>query len=156
MSSPEPTSRDGASEPIGGAGHAIRVVIADDHDVVLEYLRAVLDSDGDFEVVGEARNVAEARLAVRQQRPAVLVLDINMPGESTLDAIPDLRTEFPRTQIVVLTMHEEPAFAHAALTGGALGYVLKDAAVQELADAVRSAAASESHVSASVRLGTES
>jgi two-component system response regulator NreC len=76
----------------------------------------------------------------------VLVLDLNMPGGSSLEAIPLLRQEAPETQIVVLTMQQEPAFAREALAAGALGYVLKEAADEELVGAVRSAAAGERYL----------
>jgi two-component system response regulator NreC len=76
----------------------------------------------------------------------VLVLDLNMPGGSSLDAIPVLRNEAPETQIVILTMQEEPAFARQALSAGAIGYVLKEAADAELVEAVRRAAAGETYL----------
>jgi len=76
----------------------------------------------------------------------VLVLDLNMPGESSLEAIPSIREEFPDTQIVVLTMQTEPVYARRALSDGVLGYVLKEAADNELVDAVRAAAAGESYL----------
>jgi two-component system response regulator NreC len=76
----------------------------------------------------------------------VLVLDLNMPGRSSLEAIPAIREESPDTQIVVLTMQREPAFARKALGAGALGYVLKDAADDELVQAVRGAAVGESYL----------
>src|SRR5436305_9388828 len=121
----------------------IRIVLADDHAVVRSGLRMLLDSDLQFEVVAEAGDVEAARRYVRGHRPAVLVLDLNMPGASSLDAIPVLREESPDTQIVVLTMQEEPAFARRALAAGAIGYVLKEAAEDELVEAVRRAAAGE-------------
>jgi two-component system, NarL family, response regulator NreC len=75
----------------------------------------------------------------------VLVLDLNMPGGSSLEAIPAIREEAPETHVVVLTMQKEPAFAREALSAGALGYVLKEAADDELVEAVRRAAAGETH-----------
>ena len=78
--------------------------------------------------------------------PDVLVLDLNMPGGSSLDAIPIIRAESPDTEIVVLTMQQEPAFAREALREGALGYVLKEAADEELVEAVRRAAVGESYL----------
>ncbi len=114
----------------------IPVVLADDHHVVRSGLRVLLQSDGRFEVLGEAGSVAETIATVRACRPRVLVLDLNMGGESSLDAIPALRADVPETQIVVLTMQENPAFAQAALRAGAVGYVLKDAADSELMNAV--------------------
>lgn len=114
----------------------ITVVLADDHRVVRSGLRALLESDGRFSVLDEAGDVPETLVKVRACRPRVLVLDLNMGGVSSLDAIPQLRAETPDTQIVVLTMQENPAFAQAALRAGALGYVLKEAADAELMTAV--------------------
>jgi two-component system response regulator NreC len=76
----------------------------------------------------------------------VLIVDLNMPGGSTLEALPALRADFPDTQIVVLTMQQETAFAREALGAGALGYVLKEAADEELVQAVRNAARGESYL----------
>ena len=106
----------------------------------------LLDSESDFEVVAEASDVESARRYVRGHHPDVLVLDLNMPGGSSLQAIPEIRAESPETQIVILTMQQEPAFAREALGGGALGYVLKEAADDELVEAVRRAAAGESYL----------
>src|SRR6185437_15570961 len=114
-----------------GGSDAISVVLADDHQVVRSGLRVLLESDGRFDVVGEAGDVAGTVRTVCTARPRVLVLDLNMGGESSLDAIPQLRADVPETQIVVLTMQENPAFAQAALRAGAVGYVLKDAADSE-------------------------
>ena len=125
---------------------SIRVVIADDHSVVLRGLRQILDDDGDFEVVAEALDLDAARRHVRGHRPDVLVLDLNMPGGSSLDGIPEIRAESPDTQIVVLTMQDEPAYARRALSAGALGYVLKDAAEEELIEAIRRATAGDTYL----------
>ena len=119
---------------------AVKIVIADDHAVVRSGLRMLLDSEAGFEVVAEAGDVDSARRYVRGHHPAVLVLDLNMPGGSSLEAIPGLREEFPETEIVVLTMQDDPAFAREAMRAGALGYVLKEAADAELVEAVRDAA----------------
>lgn len=116
------------------------VVIADDHAVVRSGLRMLLDAEPDFEVVAEAGDVDSAVRYVRGHKPAVLILDLNMPGEPSLPAIPRLREEFPETQVVVLTMQNDPAFAREAMRAGALGYVLKEAADAGLVEAVRMAA----------------
>jgi two-component system, NarL family, response regulator NreC len=136
---------------------AIRIVLADDHAVVRSGLRLLLDAEPDFEVVAEAGDVEAARRYVRGHHPNVLVLDLNMPGGSSLEAIPLIREQAPATQIVVLTMQEEPAFARHALAGGAIGYVLKDAADDELVEAVRRAAAGETYLNPSLgaRLAAE-
>ncbi len=133
---PEQTTRAQRSE----RDPPITVVLADDHKVVRSGLRLLLESEQHFEVLAETGDVAGTVDAVIGLRPRVLVLDLNMGGESALDAIPGLRADAPETQIVVLTMQDNPAFAQAALRAGALGYVLKDAADSELMSAVELAA----------------
>ncbi|HJS96333.1 MAG TPA: response regulator transcription factor [Solirubrobacteraceae bacterium] len=124
----------------------IRIVIADDHAVVRRGLRQVLEAETGFEVVAEAANLDDARRYVRGHHADVLVLDLNMPGGSSLDHIPGIRTEFPDTQIVVLTMQNEPAYARQALSAGALGYVLKEAAEEELVEAIKRAAVGDTYL----------
>ena len=126
-------------------GHTT-IVIADDHSVVRSGLRMLLDAEPDFEVVAEAGDIDSARRYVRGHKPAILILDLNMPGDPSLPAIPELRKEFPNTQIVVLTMQDDPAFAREAMRAGALGYVLKEAADAELVEAVRVAAAGSTYL----------
>lgn len=118
----------------------IRIVIADDHQVVRSGLRMLLDAEPDFEVVAEAGDVGAATRANLGYKPDVLVLDLNMPDGSSLPAIPKMLSDSPATSIVVLTMQEDPAFAREALQAGARGYVLKEAADTELVEAVRVAA----------------
>lgn len=124
----------------------IEIVIADDHAVVRRGLKMLLEVEQDFDVVAEAGDVDGARRYVRGHKPTVLVLDLNMPGGSSLEAIPEIRQDSPNTQIVVLTMQQEPAFARHALSAGAIGYVLKEAADDELVEAVRRAARGESYL----------
>jgi two-component system response regulator NreC len=119
------------------------IVLADDHTVVRNALRLLLDAESDFEVVAEAGDADTAVRYVRGHRPTVLILDLNMPGRSSLDAVADIRAASPETEIVVLTMQNEPAFARRALQAGVRGYVLKEAADAELVQAVRSAAAGD-------------
>jgi two-component system response regulator NreC len=117
-----------------------KIVIADDHRVVRSGLRMLLDREEGFEVVAEAGDVADARRYVRAYHPDVLILDLNMPGDPSLPAIPNVLEESPGTRVVVLTMQEDPAFAREALQSGASGYVLKEAADEELVHAVQAAA----------------
>ena len=128
----------------------IRIVLADDHAVVRSGLRLLLDSEADFEVVAEAGEAQSARRYVRGHHPAVLVLDLNMPGGSSLEAIPVIRAESPETQIVVLTMQDDPEYAREALAGGAMGYVLKEAADAELVEAVRRASCGQGYLNPSL------
>jgi two-component system response regulator NreC len=124
----------------------IRIVLADDHPVVRVGLKTLLETEPGFEVVAEAATTADAARYVRGHHPQVLILDLNMPGESGLELIPRLRQEAPATAIVVLTMQRDPAFARQALSAGALGYVIKDAADGELVMAVRHAVKGESYL----------
>jgi two-component system, NarL family, response regulator NreC len=122
------------------ASSTVKIVLADDHAIVRSGLRMLLDAEPDLEVVAEAGDVPTAIRYVRAHRPRVLILDLNMPGEPSLPAIPLVREEAPDTEIVVLTMQNDPAFAREALRGGAVGYVLKEAADAQLVEAVRLAA----------------
>ena len=119
---------------------SIRIVVADDHQVVRAGLKLLLDAEEDFEVVAEAGDVASASRTVLGYKPDVVVLDLNMPDGSSLPAIPKMLSDSPGTRVVVLTMQEDPAFAREALQAGARGYVLKEAADSELVEAVRTAA----------------
>jgi two-component system, NarL family, response regulator NreC len=122
------------------------VVIADDHTVVRQGLRMLIDNEEGLQVIAEAGTVPDAERMARAHRPTVLVLDLNMPGGSSLEAIPRLREQAPDTAIVVLTMQDDPAFARQALQSGALGFVLKEAADEELLEAVRLAADGDTYL----------
>ncbi len=124
----------------------ITIVIADDHQVVRAGLRLLLEAEEGFRVIAEAGDVATTERRVTAYHPQVLILDLTMPGESSLPAIPRLRSSAPDTQIVVLTMQNDPAFAREALRAGAVGYVLKEAADDELIQAVRLAAAGRTYL----------
>ena len=122
------------------------IVLADDHAVVRTALRMLLESEPGFEVVAEAGDAPNAIRYVRGHKPDVLILDLNMPGPSSLDSIPEIKEASPDTQIVILTMQAETGFARQALQAGVVGYVLKEAADDELIQAVRSAAAGETYL----------
>src|SRR3954451_9285270 len=135
------------SPSAAAANDTITIVLADDHHVVRTGLRLLLDAEDGFAVIGEAADAEAALRSVLGHKPSVLVLDLNMPGETTsLDAIPLVRERSPATAVVVLTMQEDPSFARHALRAGAAGYVLKDSANAELVEAVRRAAAGEAHL----------
>jgi DNA-binding NarL/FixJ family response regulator len=119
----------------------VSIVIADDHAMVRSGLRVLLDSEPDLSVVAEAGDVVSAIECARAHRPAVVVLDLNMPGEPSLPAIPRFLEAAPGTAIVMLTMQAEPAYAREALSAGASGYVVKTSAEADLVEAVRAAAA---------------
>ena len=122
------------------------IVVADDHAVVRSGLRLLLDAEPELEVIAEAGDMPDAIRMVQAHRPTVLVLDLNMPGGSGLDAITTLSASTPESAIVVLTMQDDPAFARRALQNGALAFVLKEAADDELLEAVRAAARGETYL----------
>jgi two-component system, NarL family, response regulator NreC len=128
-----------------GSGARITVVLADDHPVVRRGLRTVLEEAG-LELVAEAADTAEARRKVLGYKPDVLVLDLSMPGGSSLEAIPGLLEISPETAIVILTMHDEPALVREALRAGARAFVLKEAADAELVDAIFAASAGDRYL----------
>jgi two-component system response regulator NreC len=126
------------------------IILADDHAVVRKGLRLLIDAEPGLQVVAEAGTVPDALMKTRAHRPGVLILDLNMPGGSSLEAIPQLREETPATAIVVLTMQNDPAFARKALQAGAAGFVLKEAADDELLEAIRQAASGGTYLNPSL------
>ncbi|MGZ4179810.1 MAG: response regulator transcription factor [Solirubrobacteraceae bacterium] len=135
--------------------HPIRIVLADDHVSVRRNLRQLLDREDGMTVVAEAADLSSAARHVRAHRPHVLLLDLEMPGGSSLETIARLRCVVPDTETVVLTMEPSPIFARQALEAGAVGFVLKDRADDELPQAVRMAADGEEYVSPRVTAGLE-
>ncbi|MBE0595256.1 MAG: response regulator transcription factor [Gemmatimonadales bacterium] len=116
---------------------SIRVLVADDHAVVREGIRAVLASTPDFEVVGEAGDGADALARALELEPDVLVLDLSMPKMSGLTVAERLRAEHSAMRVLILSMHDHPEYVLQAVRAGASGYVLKDAQPDELRAAVR-------------------
>jgi DNA-binding NarL/FixJ family response regulator len=139
-----PAAQDGS---LAVENAPIRVVLADDHAMMLRSLQMVLEGERNIQVIAEASDLASVTRHVGDGHPDVLVLDLSLPDGSSLHAIGELREQAPDTQIVVLTMDENPVFAQRALGAGALGYILKELADQELAQAVRAAARGEEYVS---------
>jgi two-component system response regulator NreC len=136
-----------------GAGGPITIVLVDDHSVVRAALKALLDGRPEFEVVGEAGDIASARAAVAASRPRVLVLDVNLPDGLAVEALPSLREEAPETEIVLLTMERDASLARRAMEAGARGYLFKDAAHLDLVEAVSHAAESRDYLSPAVAAG---
>ena len=128
----------------------VSIIIVDDHAMVRSGLRLLLESAGGFSVVAEAGDVDAALRCAEQHLPDIVLLDINMPGRPSLPAIPELLAAAPGAAVVVMTMQDEPAYARAALTAGASGYVLKEAAEVELLEAVRAAAAGGTYLNPSL------
>jgi DNA-binding NarL/FixJ family response regulator len=125
---------------------SIRVLIVDDHAVVRSGLRLLLDAEEDIEPVGEAGNARDAVFQARALKPDVILLDIVMPEQTGLDALPQLMHENPGAKVLVLSMQDEPRYVREAFAGGASGYVLKEAADTEVVAAVREVAAGGRYV----------
>jgi two-component system response regulator NreC len=129
------------SHTVSTSPEPIATVIADDHAIVRDGLRNVLErTSGEFTVAAEAYDMPSTLAALRSHRPQLLIVDVTMPGGSSITSLPELRDEFPDLAIVVLTMHEDPGYARAALQAGAHGFVLKQAEPDELLRAFRVAA----------------
>jgi NarL family two-component system response regulator YdfI len=129
---------------------SITILIADDHDVVRDGLRLILESEDDFEVVGEAANGAEAVRLCGELNPHVVLMDLRMPGMDGLTAIKHIRQQQPDTNIVILTTYNEDALMLDGLRSGARSYLLKDTKRQVLFDTLRAAARGESLLSQDV------
>ena len=114
----------------------IKVILADDHTLVREGLRRILEGARDFEVVGEGCDGPTTLSLVRERDAQVLVLDLSMPGRSGVDLIKQIKGEKPALRILVLTMHGEHQYAVRAFKAGASGYLTKESASAELVDAV--------------------
>ncbi|MEZ4680407.1 MAG: response regulator transcription factor [Caldilineaceae bacterium] len=115
----------------------IRIVLADDHAVLRAGLTALLNAEEDMVVIGEAGNGSDCIQIVKEQQPDVVLLDLNMPQMSGLDALPELHRVAPQSHILVLTMHDDESYLRQVLATGGSGYVLKQAADSELLTAIR-------------------
>jgi two-component system response regulator NreC len=118
----------------------IRIVVVDDHAVVRSGLKLLLAAEEDLEVVGEAGDARGAVFEVRAQKPDIVLLDVVMPGESGIEAVPKLLHDAPDARIVVLSMQDDPSYVRQAFAAGASGYVLKEAADAEVVEAIRQVA----------------
>lgn len=125
----------------------ITIVLCDDHQVVIEGLKAMLAHEADLQVVGEAHDGLEVLPVVEQLRPQVLVVDLMMPGLSGLEVVRQIGSKHRDTKIVVLSMHPSEAYVVDAFRGGASAYVLKQAPGPELVRAIRAVAAGERYLS---------
>ncbi len=125
-------------------GPPARVLIADDHALVREGLRAVLEAEGAIEVVGEARDGEEAVGLCAELSPDVVLMDVRMPGVDGLEATRRIKRGMPRVSVVMVTMHDNPDYLLEAVRAGAAGYVLKDSSGERIAEAVQKTLAGES------------
>lgn len=139
------TSQDGS-----GGDHTITVVLADDHELVRDGIRMVLEAEPDIEVVAQASDAESAARYVLGHKPSILVLDLSMPGRPSLEMMPQITENSPETAVIVVTMQNEPAFAKQALQSGARGFVVKQSAASELVSAVRTVLDGETYINPSL------
>jgi two-component system, NarL family, response regulator NreC len=121
-------------------GAPITIVIADDHAVVRQGLRLLLEAEDDLAVVGETSDIAQTCAVLREHTPVVVLLDLHMGRDLSLTSLFELRSASPGTAVVILTMDDDPAFVAPAWNAGAAGYVLKEASRSELVRAIRTVA----------------
>ena len=124
----------------------VTVVLADDHELVRDGIRMVLEAEDDIEVVAQAADAETAARYVLGHKPTILVLDLSMPGRPSLELMPEIIESSPSTSVIVVTMQNEPAFARRALQAGAKGFVIKQSAADELMAAVRAVLAGQTYI----------
>lgn len=122
-------------EPL--TGEPIRVILAEDHALVREGTRHLLEASGEIVVVGEATNGEEAVAAVAHHRPDVAIIDIGMPGINGIEATRRIKASHPQVSVLILTVHDDDQFIFAVIEAGAAGYMLKDVQGDELVEAVK-------------------
>lgn len=123
------------------------IVLADDHRVVRQGLRALLQAEPEFRLIGEAGDGLDAARLVGQLQPDVLVLDLMLPGVSGLEVTRQVQQLSPRTHVLILSMHADEAYVLEALKNGATGYILKDSSAADLIQAVREVAVGRRYLS---------
>jgi two-component system response regulator NreC len=129
---------------------SIRILLADDHTILRRGLRLLLERESDFGIVAEASNGREAVDAVAREAPDVVIMDIAMPSMNGIEATKRICHEFPKTAIIILSVHSDEAYILRALKAGARGYLLKDSAENDLIQAVRVVAAGKAYFSPAV------
>lgn len=122
-----------------GEFDTIRVMVVDDHDMVREGLAVLLRGYKDLTLVADAKTGAEALRLIERQQPDVVLMDLVMPGISGVELTHEVRRRFPAVQIVALTSFKDESYVHDALQAGAIGYLMKDASIDQIADAIRAA-----------------
>jgi len=134
----------------GGKSDSIKVMLVDDHEVVLEGLIRILEKQGGIQIVSVAGSAEDALEKLERFPPDVIVVDIQLPGMNGIELIKRIKKSHPEIEAITLTVFDDEQFARQAIKAGAIGYVIKDAAKDELVKAVRSAAKGETLISTSV------
>ena len=126
---------------------SIRILLADDHKIVRDGLRTLIEKETGMEVIGEAENGRRALKIAQKIRPNVVIMDVTMPDMNGIEATRKMLTEVPGVKVIALSMHSDRRFVLGMLEAGASGYLMKDCAFDELAKAVRSVATGQTYLS---------
>lgn len=129
---------------------SIRILLADDHELVRAGFRSLLEKQPDMEVIGEARDGREAVRAARDQKPNVVVMDLAMPGLGGIEATRQIAADLPGVKVLCLSMHRDRRWVLPVLEAGGAGYLIKDSALEELAKAIRAVMAGQTYLSSAV------
>ena len=125
----------------------IKILIADDHSIIRSGLKKILKEESDISVVAEASNYKEVFEELLKQIPDVLLLDISMPGRDGLDILKEVKSNYPKLKVLMLSMHPEDRYAVRAIKSGASGYVSKESATEELVNAIRMVSSGSKYLS---------
>lgn len=136
--------------PAPQSGRTIRILLVEDHAILRDGLRALLEIEPDFEIAGDVGDGLQASAAVQELQPSLVISDITLPGCSGIQLIRDLRRAHPETRVLVLTAHNTEEYIRAALNAGAHGYVLKDSGRLDLLQAIRTVVAGGQFLGAAV------
>lgn len=139
--------RERSDPSTGGGSRARRVLIVDDHPIVRQGLRRMIEPEPDLTVCGEAQNEREARAAIRELAPDVVIVDISLEQGDGLELVRDVHAQRPQLPMLVLSMHDEAIYASRLLSSGASGYIMKQAASEQLLIALRRVLAGGTYVS---------
>ena len=139
MAASNASIRSPVSQPGGDSGKrkARRVLIVDDHPIVRQGLRRVMENEGDLTVCGEAETIRDARIAIRELQPDVVIADISLKESDGIELVRDVRAHHPHLPILVLSMHDETIYAERMLSAGASGYIMKHAASEQFLVSLR-------------------
>jgi DNA-binding NarL/FixJ family response regulator len=129
---------------------SIRIIIADDHEIMREGLRAMIEKQPDMEIIAEAENGRTAVKLAREHKPDVFIMDVSMPDLNGIEATRQIIAEVPKVKVLALSMHSDSQFVSEMLTAGVSGYLLKDCAFEELTRAIHAVFKSQSYLSPSI------
>ena len=124
-----------------------RIFLVDDHTILRDGLRRLLEAEPDLTVCGEAENAKKAKEQIQRTSPEIAIIDISIPGSDGIELVKDLRTHFPKLKMLMLSMHDEQLYAERALRAGAMGYIMKQAPTEALLIAVRNVLADKRYLS---------